>query len=94
MLFGFLPVFITLGGGYFLFRLRAFFVFHPRKTLACVRAHCKGEGKSAFSRMSLALAGTLGVGNVTGVAAGILIGGAGSVFWLLVSALFSAPLLI
>lgn len=92
MLFGFLPVFITLGGGYFLFRLRAFFVFHPRKTLACVRAHCKGEGKSAFSRMSLALAGTLGVGNVTGVAAGILIGGAGSVFWLLVSALFSAPL--
>ena len=90
MLFGFLPIFITLGGGYFLFRLRAFFLFHPKKTLACVLDHCKG--KNAFSRMSLALAGTLGVGNVTGVAAGILIGGAGSVFWLLVSALFSAPL--
>ena len=92
MLLNLLPVCITLGGGYFLIRLRAFFLFHPKKTLACVRAHCRAEGGSAFRRMSLALAGTLGVGNIIGVAAGILVGGAGSVFWLFLSALFSAPL--
>ncbi len=92
MLLNLLPIGITLGGGYFLIRLRAFFLFHPRKTLSYLCAHCKGEGKNSFRRMSLALAGTLGVGNVTGVAAGILIGGAGSVFWLFLSALASAPL--
>ena len=92
MLVGLLPLFITLGGGYYLIRLRAFFIFHPRKTLSILLSHCKSEGRGSLSRMSLALAGTLGVGNVTGVAAGILIGGAGSVFWLFLSALFSAPL--
>ena len=92
MFLTFLPLFIALGGGYFLFRLRAFFIFHPRKTLALVREHQKAEGEGIFGRMSLALAGTLGVGNITGVAAGILVGGAGSVFWLFLSALCAAPL--
>ena len=40
----------------------------------------------------LALAGTLGVGNISGVAIGIAIGGAGSVFWLVVSAIFSSAI--
>jgi AGCS family alanine or glycine:cation symporter len=92
MLLYLLPLFITLGGGYYLIRLRAFFLLHPRKTLSLLLADCKAEGQGSFLRMSLALAGTLGVGNVTGVAAGILVGGAGSVFWLFLSALFSAPL--
>ncbi len=92
MLLNLLPFGIVLGGGYFLICTRAFFLFHPRKTLALLRTHCKRDKRSSFRRMSLALAGTLGVGNITGVAAGIVIGGAGSVFWLLLSALFSAPL--
>lgn len=92
MLLNILPIGITLCGGYFLIKLRAFFLFHPQKTFAYLHAHCKGDGKNSLRRMSLALAGTLGVGNVTGVAAGILIGGAGSVFWLFLSAFVSAPL--
>ena len=40
----------------------------------------------------LALAGTLGVGNIVGVAYGIKVGGAGVVFWIFASALFSSPL--
>ena len=92
MLLYLLPFFITLGGGYYLIRLRVFFLFHPRKTLSLLFSHCRKEGRGSLSRMSLALAGTLGVGNITGVAAGILVGGAGSVFWLFLSALFSAPL--
>lgn len=92
MLLNLLPLGITLCGGYFLICTRAFFLFHPGKTLALLRTHCKRDKRSSLRRMSLALAGTLGVGNITGVAAGIVIGGAGSVFWLLLSALFSAPL--
>lgn len=92
MLLNFLPIAITLSGGYFLIRLRAFFLFHPQKTLSYLFTRCKREGKASFRRMSLSLAGTLGVGNITGVAAGILIGGAGSVFWLFLSAFVAAPL--
>lgn len=88
----FLPIMVAAVGGYFLVRLRAFFFLHPFRTLSLARKEYKNEGKGALSRLALALAGTLGVGNVTGVAAGILIGGAGSVLWILVSALFSAPL--
>ncbi len=89
---GLLPIALVLTGGYYFVRLRGFFLFHPRKTVSALAEHCKEEGGGAFVRMSLALAGTLGVGNVTGVAVGILVGGAGSVFWLLLSALFAAPL--
>ncbi len=89
---GLLPIALFFVGGYFFVRLRAFFVFHPIKAASALVLHCKEEGKGAFVRLSLALAGTLGVGNVTGVAIGILVGGAGSVFWLLLSALFAAPL--
>ncbi len=88
----FLPIMVAAVGGYFLVRLRAFFFLHPFRTLSLARKEYKNEGEGALSRLALALAGTLGVGNVTGVAAGILIGGAGSVLWILVSALFSAPL--
>ena len=45
-----------------------------------------------YRTLLLALSGTLGVGNITGVAAAILIGGAGSVLWMLVSALFAIVL--
>ncbi len=87
-----LPIAIVAVGGYFLVRLRAFFILQPVRTVSLARKEYGKEGRGAFARLSLALAGTLGVGNVTGVAAGILIGGAGSVFWILVSALFCAPL--
>lgn len=39
--------------------------------------------------MSLALAGTLGVGNIAGVATAIVAGGAGAVFWMWISALIA-----
>ena len=45
-----------------------------------------------YRTLLLALSGTLGVGNITGVASAILIGGAGSVFWMLASALFAIVL--
>lgn len=87
----FLPIFLAVSGGFFLTSLRAFFLFHPRRVLHTLRG-AFSEGKDSFRTLMLALAGTLGVGNITGVAVGILLGGAGSVFWLLVSALFATVL--
>ena len=42
----------------------------------------KESGPSPFRSLSVALAGTLGVGNITGVAAALMAGGPGAVFWM------------
>lgn len=65
--------------------------FHPRlilkKTVGSLLDRRRKDGVSPFAAMSAALAGTMGVGNITGIAAAITLGGAGSVFWMWVSAL-------
>ena len=63
-----------------------------------VRRGVKMAGKMLFTlkekqnrrSLCLALAGTLGVGNIVGVAIGIIVGGAGSVFWIFISGFFSS----
>ncbi len=85
-----LPLLVTFAGAYMLIRLRAFFILHPIKTLRA-GAHALKD-RDVRSSFILALAGTLGVGNIFGVAMGIILGGAGSVFWLMISALFSCVL--
>ncbi len=82
-----MPLAVSLSGLYFLFKLRFFFIFHPKKTAGKIILGFKG--KNAFSSVALALAGTLGVGNIVGVAVGISVGGAGAVFWLFLSSLFA-----
>lgn len=54
-----------------------------------MRASGEGDGNSPFRAVMLALAGTLGVGNLVGVANAVYIGGAGAVFWMWVSALLA-----
>ena len=55
--------------------------------------HRSGKGtapdkkSSAYRALAMALAGTLGVGNITGVADALQKGGAGVLFWMWVSAL-------
>ena len=44
------------------------------------------SGISPFRSVTMALAGTLGVGNIVGVASAIAIGGFGAVFWMWISA--------
>ena len=87
MNFDILPLLLTLAGGYFLIKLRFFFIIHPLRTIGRTMRAMKDErtARSFF----LALAGTLGVGNVFGVAIGLLVGGAGSIFWLFISMLFA-----
>ncbi len=83
----FLPIILAAVGSYLLIKLRFFFILHPirtaRRGLRAIR------DKRALRSFSLALAGTLGVGNVFGVAIGLIIGGAGSLFWLFISMLFA-----
>lgn len=51
------------------------------------RKRKKGNGLSPFQAMTTALAGTVGTGNIAGVTGAIFIGGAGSIFWMWVSAI-------
>ncbi len=87
MRFDILPLLLAAVGGYFLIRLRFFFIIHPVRTLK--RGIRAIYDKRALRSFSLALAGTLGIGNVFGVALGIIIGGAGSLFWLFISMIFA-----
>ena len=82
-----IPIMVTAVGAFLLFRLRFFFILHPIKTVKKF-LHAVRE-REARRSLFLALAGTLGVGNIFGVAAGIMIGGEGSVFWLFLSSIFS-----
>ena len=47
------------------------------------------EGISSFKSLMTVLAGTLGTGNIIGVAAAIVIGGVGSIFWMFISGIFA-----
>ncbi len=87
MKFSFLPLLLAFVGSYFLIKLRFFFILHPVRTAS--RGLRAIMDKRALRSFFLALAGTLGVGNVFGVAFGILIGGAGSLFWLFISMFFA-----
>lgn len=51
------------------------------------------NGRNSPARaLALALAGTLGVGNIAGVSAAVWAGGAGAVFWMMISALLATSL--
>ena len=64
-----------------------FLAIFKKKT---VRAHTAKHEKSIsqFQALSTALAATIGVGNIAGVSSAIIVGGAGAVFWMWISAFF------
>ena len=75
-----LPLFLLFTGIRYGIKLKFFYLLHPVKT-----AKSMLSGKSGFSALSLALAGTLGIGNIAGVAAAISVGGPGALFWMCAS---------
>ncbi len=84
----FLPLPITALGVFFLIKLGFFPLLHPLKTAGEVKEALKNP--ESRGSLALALAGTLGIGNIAGVAYGLSVGGAGSLFWLLISAVFAS----
>lgn len=89
-------VVMTAFGLYLTFYLR----FYPQRKLPlALRRFFSGasgkdrqKGISSFGASAAALAGTLGTGNIAGVAAALTAGGPGSVFWMWVSAIFGMSL--
>lgn len=88
---------ILLGIGiFYTFKLHFFqfrhFSFWWRKTFVSIfhkNNHSVADGRiSSFQAMATALAGAIGTGNIVGVAGAITLGGAGSIFWMWVAALF------
>lgn len=90
LLWGFpLIALLVVSGGYFTLRT-GFFQLHPfrlcRNTVGGLFKRKEGRWELLAS-VSTAIGGTVGVGSITGVAYGIAVGGAGSVFWMWVSGL-------
>ncbi len=81
-----LPAVLILTGVYLAVRLRFFYLIHPVKFFRELKRSGGRDGTSPFKALSMALAGTLGVGNISGVATAITAGGAGAVFWMWISA--------
>lgn len=83
------PILLLLAGLYICIQLRFFCFTHP---LAVGRALFrrteaqKNSSYSPFRALTLALAGTLGVGNIVGVAVALTAGGRGALFWMVLSA--------
>ena len=90
-MFSFLPFLLTLTGAVSLFSYRTT-LFVPKKLLSPLVTEKKSERRKTQKTLLLALSGTLGVGNITGVATSLILGGAGSVFWMLLSGIFATAL--
>lgn len=86
------PLLLMGLGAFFLIYLRGVPVCTPRRALRTWRASRTGERRASLRAVCLALAGTLGVGNLAGVAGAIALGGAGAVFWMWVSAILAMVL--
>ncbi|MDE6727394.1 MAG: sodium:alanine symporter family protein [Oscillospiraceae bacterium] len=80
----FTGVYFTVRTGFF--QARKF--PHILKSTVFSRDKTSDDGVSPFAAMCQALAATLGTGNIAGVSTALSIGGAGSVFWMWVSAFF------
>jgi AGCS family alanine or glycine:cation symporter len=89
-----IPLVILLVGGGVIFVLHSRFIAYRHLTFAFKIAFGKQKKTSRsqgdlghFQALMLALSGTLGLGNISGVAVAITLGGAGAIFWMWVTAL-------
>lgn len=80
-----LPLLLLFSAIVFLFVLRGVPFRHPRRFLRGLRSSGARNAVSPSKALMLALAGTLGVGNIVGVADALRRGGPGVLFWMWVS---------
>lgn len=79
---------LLIGGIILTIRLK-FLQFKNPIQLIKILTKRSSKGTSPFRALTLALAGTLGVGNISGVAFALSFGGAGALFWMWISAAFA-----
>ena len=80
------PIALCLCSIWFFVRLRGRPIRNPVVIMKSVFKKGNSNGTSPIRAVIFALAGTLGVGNIVGVASAIALGGAGAVFWMWISA--------
>ncbi|MGM9625122.1 MAG: alanine/glycine:cation symporter family protein, partial [Eubacteriales bacterium] len=93
---GIFLLYLLAAGGYTAYRLRFFCFVHPVRCVKMLfgrgaassddKNRISGSVYSPMKALTVALAGTLGVGNITGVAAALALGGPGALFWMWISA--------
>ncbi len=86
------PLALCAAGIFLGVKLKFFYILHPIESLKAIKKGGSNGGVSSLGALSLALAGTLGVGNIVGVCSAIALGGFGSVFWIWISALIAMVL--
>ncbi len=72
---------------YFTFKLKfpQFKIFKALKNMIFTKGRNKNSSITPFKSLMTVLAGTLGTGNIIGIASAIIIGGVGSLFWIFIS---------
>lgn len=80
------PISLAAVAIYYLIKLGMAPIRYPIVSLRAIFFGGDGAGTSSVRAVMVALAGTLGVGNIVGVATAISLGGPGAVFWMWVSA--------
>jgi AGCS family alanine or glycine:cation symporter len=80
---------LVIGAVYFTFRFRFINFWGLRRGIALVMGHgpsTEGSGEvSHFQALATAVSGTVGIGNIGGVAVAISVGGPGAALWMLVA---------
>lgn len=87
-----LPFCLLLSGLYFTWKVGRYFLLHPRIAVKGMLTAGGSGGTPPARALAVALAGTLGVGNIAGVATALALGGAGAVFWMWAAAFLAMPL--
>ena len=87
-----LIVLLVGGGVFFVLHSRGLPYLHFRHSVEIIRGKFDADSGdqgdiSHFKALATALSGTLGLGNITGVAVAISIGGPGAIFWMWVTAI-------
>lgn len=89
---GLIPIFLFLCGLFFFIYLKGEPFRSPCGMLTSMHGSVGTDGISPFRAVMQALAGTLGVGNLVGVANAIALGGAGALFWMWIAAVIAMVL--
>jgi len=80
---------LLVAGAVLFYRLKEFKLYNPTVVARLMYDKTIEKRHNPIKALTLALAGTLGVGNISGVAVALAFGGAGAVFWMWISAFFA-----
>lgn len=88
----FTSVLVIYIGIYFTIKLKGIQLDIPEMIKALLKKEKSNNGLNPFNTLMLSLAGRIGVGSIAGIALSIYLSGPGTIFWIWLIALISAPL--